>query len=87
MLGVLLMAAGFMVGCGGAEPLEETQAELDTRQDLRPFCGPSAYTVTYYSDATLTTPVGATVCECYATAWVIGRTTAFAVTEYEYSCE
>ncbi|MCP3059059.1 hypothetical protein LXT21_09770 [Myxococcus sp. K38C18041901] len=86
ILGALLMAAGFMVGCGGAEPLEETQAELDTREDALPFCGNQSYWIDYYSDATLTKMVGYMSCSCYETAWIGGRRTAFAVTEFSNTC-
>ncbi|MCP3168108.1 hypothetical protein [Myxococcus qinghaiensis] len=87
ILGGLLAAGLLMVGCGGVEPaMEEEQSSLDTRADALPFCGNQSYWIDYYSDATLTKWVGYMSCECYETAWISGRRTSFAVTDFSSTC-
>ncbi|WP_371745538.1 hypothetical protein [Myxococcus sp. CA033] len=87
ILGGLLTAALLTMGCGGMEPaLEEEQASLDAREDALPFCGNQSYWIDYYSDATYTKWVGYISCECYQTAWLSGRRTSFAVTDFSSTC-
>ncbi|RYZ35406.1 MAG: hypothetical protein EOO71_35540 [Myxococcaceae bacterium] len=80
-----LMAVVGLAGCGGAEPIEE-QDSLSTREDALPFCGNQSYWIDYYSDATLSTWVGFMACDCYETAYISGRRTQFAVTDYSSTC-
>ena len=85
--GGLLLAGLLLVGCGGPEMVEEPQAQLDSREDALPYCGNQTYLIDYYSDATYTKLVGSMSCSCYETAWISGRRTSFAVTDYIFTCE
>ncbi|QSQ12478.1 DUF6289 family protein [Myxococcus landrumensis] len=87
ILGGLLTAGLLAMGCGGAEPGMDEQAALDTREDAQLFCSQEAFDIVYYSDATLTTPVGHWYCECFETAWQFGRKTQFKVVEYSRQCQ
>ncbi len=86
ILGGLLAAGLLSAGCGGPELTMEAPDSLESREDALPYCGNQSYWIDYYADPGFTTWVGYQSCSCYETAWIGGRRTQYAVTDYLSYC-
>ncbi len=86
IIGGLLATGLLLTGCGGAEATVEEEAALETREDALPYCGNESYWIDFYSDAAHTKWVGYKYCECYQTATISGRQTAYSVTDFYSVC-
>ncbi|WP_163870230.1 hypothetical protein [Myxococcus eversor] len=83
MLGLAVL--GLQFGCGAGEADPGTQSDLTSREDSLVRCIAN-YSITFYSDATLTTAVGTERCVCDRTPTRTGTQTDYAVENYYEDC-
>lgn len=92
--GAFLITALCLAGCGGAEPQDHAQsktmagsAEPSTHVSTGVRCSDKDWQITFWSDATYTTPVGYMTCSCWQLEDLEGSTSNYNTLNYEDTCD
>lgn len=87
LLGGMLLAGLFSVGCGGPVMEGEETSNLATRQDELPACNGQEYERDFYSEPEHINLVGSWICTCGdSSAYIYGKTTSYYEYTYRNTC-